>query len=129
MAVEQDLFRQTFEIMNTGDCLMIAGGTFPGEGVQTDVTIDLKSIIPIIDIVRGSGDKPTKNTSALYDNPLNPDEPWVELELLRKEGRFRFDTEDSWLRIGRGLGVIADHEVDLVLVGQLTPDFYLLAKP
>lgn len=131
MSVHEDLFEQTFEIMRPGDCLIVVGGTFPGAGEEATVTLDLQGIVPVVDIFRtAAGTRAIDDEKVPYDNPLAPDPPKLDVTLHRKEGRFRFDAEDTWFRMGRRLGMIADHEVDIILVGEgFDPDFCFIAKP
>lgn len=131
MATHNELFVETFEIMQPGDCLMIAGGTFPGLNETAEAELDLRNIYPFMNVFYcGLGSRERMDKYPIRSNPIESAEDKILVPIERNSKRFGFDPGDEWFRFGKGAGVIGGKVIDFVTLGAgLDPDFYFVSKP
>jgi len=127
MPANPNLFADTLSSMDSGDTLLLMGGTFPGKSESTEVRLGLRLIIPILHIVTG------RDEYAPRDNLVfgREDEDPLTVTIERNDIRFGHDYGDGPdISHGKRAGVILGHVVDLVILGPMSRDsFYFVAKP
>lgn len=116
----EELFVATMEAMETGDSLMIMGGTFPGPDDSAEIMLGMQAIIPLLQIVTGSDRHPTRV------NPFVGQEDPIELTLERGDKRFGHEPALD-IAIGNRAGTILGREFDLVVVG--FGKYHFVSKP
>lgn len=128
---ETDLIVRTFEVMEPGDSLMLSGGTFPGEGEQAVVQLNIEHIIPYMNVFNTAvGNRDGINRHPARDNPLGIEGRHIEETLRRGQARFKFDNETPEFRVATKLGLLGEIEVDMIAIGpNLRPAFYFVTKP
>lgn len=131
MAASNELIIRTFEVIEPGDCLMLTGGTFPGQNEEATVQINVAHIIPYMNVFATAlGNRHEADKHPIRDNPLGFTEEHAEEVMKRNDGRFRFDAADPWFRAATKVALLGEIEVDMVAIGaNIQPDFYFVTKP
>lgn len=126
---ERDIFAETLAIMNPGDCLLMVGGTFPGQNEEGVISLHIADIMPFMNVFySGLGKRESAAKHPEYKNPIDITEEAVEVTLKRSEKRFRFDHADPWFRYGKRIATVGAEVVDLVIVDS-GRTIYFLSKP
>ncbi len=126
-----ELIIRTFEVIEPGDCLMLTGGTFPGQNDEATVQIDVAHIFPFMNVFATAlGNRKQADEHPVRDNPLGITDEHAEETMKRNDSRFRFDAADPWFRVASRAALLGEIEVDMVAVGaNIQPDFYFVTKP
>ena len=122
----EELFTRTMDVMSPGDTLMIMGGIFPGPDDSTEIKLGMQAIIPMLQIITGSDDYPTRPN--LFIGDVDP----ITLTLSRGDKRFGQDYGDRGpdMTYGKRAGLILGLTVDLIILNPMSPrTFHFVGKP
>lgn len=115
--VKDELFIETFEVMECSEYLIVSGGTLPDPNSSEEIQLNLGSFIPIKNIINWSrGNKESADKYPIRDNPLDFKYDNITVSLERGDGKFRYEPEEMQIRLGKQIGSIGGKIIDVILV-------------
>lgn len=127
MAANPNLFTKTLASMESGDTLLVLGGTFPGRNESAEISLGLKLIVPILHIITGNDRYSPRDNLLVGPDDEDP----VTVTLERNDRRFGVDHNEGLpITFGKKAGRILGQVVDIVILNPLSQDsFYFVGKP